>query len=107
MNEKEKVRAAMKESYVEITEAEFDVIDGEGEISISIYERPDRDTPNLYFKPKVKFPLVYEDCMRKVEVDRDGSLRIHGAGDDLIKFSSSLDILEDAMAMSKKLRGKK
>ena len=111
MNET-KIKKLMEKDFEEITEEQFEALNGVGEISINTYLGQNRETTNLYFKPKVSFPLVYEDCMRKFEVSSDGSINIISGGDiifgcDYIKVCDSLPLLYDAVAMSKKLRGKK
>ena len=109
MKNKEKIMVAMEKDFVVIGVAEFrslNVVEG---VEIDVYGGGKSGFETLYFKPKDSFPLIYEDESRKIEVDSDGGLSIYGCHNlkDCINYYSSLDILEDAMAMSKKLRGKK
>ncbi len=60
----------------------------------------------LYFKPKLKFPVVFKICGRIMEINQDGSIFIKNkCTNDNIFFFESLPTLYEAVELSKKLRG--
>jgi len=98
---KEELRKLMKENFDEITQDGYARSWRAGESS-----HPCEDG-NLYFKPKQKFPLVFEDKHKKIEVDRDGNLDIYCLFQgDSIYFNSSKQVLFDAVDKAKELSKK-
>jgi hypothetical protein len=102
MNKKE-TRKILSENFEEISFQEYYELDGVGELEITCSDG------YLHFKPKQKFPVVFEDDDRKFEVKEDGEIKIINTDDneDYICVYESLPLLEQAMELSKEIRSKK
>jgi len=64
--DKKEARKIMKENFEEINCDNFNDLQDCGETSIFCNDG------TLYFKPKQKFPIVFEDKSRKIEIDEHG-----------------------------------
>lgn len=67
---KEEVRELMKDKFVEISNNTYDLCSGIGELEIHTSDGV------FYFKPKQKFPIVYESDYETISVDEDGAIKI-------------------------------
>lgn len=91
----------MKENFEEISEEEFNNMNDKGKICVYCVDG------NIFFKPKGKFPKIFEDENRKVTVWKDGGIDIFSKiTNESIFFYDSLPILYDAVKCSKKQREK-
>jgi len=98
------------EGYEEITKQEFMTLRNDGEIAIRIYDEGCGDINEKWFKPVQKFPVVFENNFKRIEVAQYGHILVRSKDKMPRKnmgFIDSIEILEDAMKLSKKLRGKK
>ena len=57
----------------------------------------------VFFKPKQKFPIVFNDQYYKIEVESDGSI---GVTSRCFNFTLDVSLLEQALQKSKELRNK-
>lgn len=100
MKQKE-MRELLKENFDEISENEFRNMNYEGEICVYCKDG------KIHFKPKERFPKIFEDKSRRVIVDKDGNIKIFSKfTDESIYFFDSLQTLYDAVECSKKQREK-
>ena len=91
------------EDYEEITESEFNQM--EGGIRVQDYVLIGKTF--YYFKKIQKFPIVFKDDDRGVEVYENGDIEIIDFGvDKSISFSSSLELLYKGVDKSREMRKK-
>ncbi len=98
---KEEIRELMKENFDEITVDEYVKLKNSGGCKHVC------EDGYVSFKPKQKFPIVFEDKHKKIEVDRYGNLDIYCFFQgDSIYFNSSKQLLFDAVDKAKELSKK-
>lgn len=96
---KEEARELLKENFEEIEIKKYFDLDEIGELKIFC------EDGILYFKPKQKFPIVFEDMMRRVEVTKNGEIIIPNLLNTReMYFKDSIPLLEKAIKKSKELR---
>jgi len=100
---KEEVRKLLEENFEEISVDEYDLLLDVGELCVHSTDG------TIYFKPKEKYPKIFEDTARMVVVYKSGTLVITDKiSRKEIIFNDSLPVLYEAVELSKKLRdGKK
>ena len=95
---KEEIRELMKDNFEEISCAEYSRLNYIAECKFSF------EDGNIYFKPKEKYPKVFENKDKKVVVYVSGGIDIIDKSDNrAIIFIESLPILYEAVELSKKL----
>ena len=102
MNKKE-ARELMKDKFEKITWDEYNSADNIGEFHMYCSDG------QVCFKPKEKFPKVFEDNSYKIEVLEGGEIHINNKLNGIYYAfieSVSLEILYKAVEQSKKLREK-
>ncbi|MCK5633426.1 hypothetical protein KAH94_06730 [bacterium] len=69
---KEEIKKLLENDFEEITIEEWEVRDcGQGDLKVGF-----DGNDNLYFKPKQKFPIVYDSNDWKIEVYEDGVIKL-------------------------------
>jgi len=100
---KEQAREMLKENFEEISRGEY----------LDIFDSKDKDCGlyicedgNLYFKPKQKLPIVFEDEFYRIEVFEDSINLFDKSKHELMCFSEdgSLPLLEEAINKRKELQ---
>ena len=98
---KEEIRKLMKENFDEITNAEYHNLKMLGESSHYC------EDGEVCFKPKQKFPIVFEDEYNRIEVYKQGNIKIvDKADDEQIYLTYSKQVLFDAVDKAKELSKK-
>ena len=89
------------EEWEEISYGEFNKLPDKETSFFTI----DSKRKHYYFKKVQKFPRVFENEDRKIEVDKDGNIVImNKINRDFIRFYGSQFLLEEALEFSKQVR---
>jgi len=94
-------RELMKENWDEINLWGYEEVHNIGELNINCEEG------SLYFKPKQKLPIVFEDEFYKIEVFEESILINHKYGKEsslLFRDEVSLPMLEEAIKKRNELQ---
>lgn len=97
-------KESMKESFEEISFGEYLELGNRCKCCLLYGYK------NVYFKPREKFPKVFEDSFYRITVNKDGLICIASkmaTGTFGFADGVSLELLEQAMDESKRIRGLK